>query len=159
MDFSNDIDPGAQDSPELAVAGSFLHPAEAHLAKSRLEDEGIECHLVDEHTVAMNWFYSNLLGGVKVMVEGADLERARQVLGEDASALLQEELGHEAAEGCPRCGTERPRTRSAVRKRGALSLLLGHLPLVGDLLFRIPFPSQEGEEACPNCGHRWSDPV
>jgi hypothetical protein len=38
---------------------------EAVIVKSILDTEGIDCVLSDENLVRMDWFWSNLLGGVK----------------------------------------------------------------------------------------------
>ncbi len=46
----------------------FRDLPEALLAKGSLESAGIECYLVDENMVRMDWFISNLLGGVKLCV-------------------------------------------------------------------------------------------
>ncbi len=37
---------------------------EAHLARIRLENEGIECHLADDQTVGMDWGLAN--GGMVI---------------------------------------------------------------------------------------------
>ena len=44
----------------------FLDLPEALLAKSRLESAGIECFLMDNNMVRINW--SNLVGGAKLLV-------------------------------------------------------------------------------------------
>jgi len=41
---------------------------EAVIVKSILDAEGIDCVLSDENLVRMDWFWSNLLGGVKLWV-------------------------------------------------------------------------------------------
>jgi len=38
------------------------------IAKSMLDSAGIECFLGDENLVRIDWFYSNLIGGIKLMV-------------------------------------------------------------------------------------------
>jgi len=46
---------------------TFTYPHEAHLAKGRLESEGIEVQITDELTVQAYNLYSNAIGGVKLM--------------------------------------------------------------------------------------------
>ncbi len=59
---------------------TFTYPYEAHLAKGKLESEGIEVMINDELTAQINNFYSNAIGGVKVLVKETDFERAKQIL-------------------------------------------------------------------------------
>ena len=53
---------------------------EALLAKSMLDSAGIESVLGDENLVRLDWFYSNLVGGIELMVREEDAETARKVL-------------------------------------------------------------------------------
>lgn len=59
---------------------SFIYPHEAHLAKAKLESEGIEVYVKDEYTVQVNNFYSNAIGGVKLQVKSSDFENAHLIL-------------------------------------------------------------------------------
>ena len=59
---------------------SFTYPHEAHLAKAKLESEGIDVVIKDELTVQVNNFYSNAIGGVKLLVNVSDYEKAHQLL-------------------------------------------------------------------------------
>ena len=65
---------------ELITVANFSHPTEADPVVAWLESEGIECFLTNEHTVTMNWLYSNAIGGVGVRVKAADVERANEIL-------------------------------------------------------------------------------
>ncbi len=58
----------------------FTFPQEAYTAKAYLESEGIEVFLQDEMTTQVFNFYSNAIGGVKMLVQEADTERALQLL-------------------------------------------------------------------------------
>jgi len=62
---------------------------EAQLAKTMLDAAGIPCFLADEHTVRMDWFYSNAIGGVKLWVNEEDAEAA--------AALLNAEIPKESS--------------------------------------------------------------
>jgi len=59
---------------------TFTYPHEAHLAKVKLESEGIEVQITDEMTVQVHNFYSNAIGGVKLLVRETDLQKANQIL-------------------------------------------------------------------------------
>ncbi len=57
----------------------FRDLPEALLAKSILESAGIESFLGDENIVRIDWFYSNLVGGIKLLVRAQDAETASKV--------------------------------------------------------------------------------
>jgi hypothetical protein len=52
----------------------------AHIVLSMLQDSGINCHLKDEYTITIDPLLSPALGGIKLMVEGSQLERALELL-------------------------------------------------------------------------------
>lgn len=56
----------------------FDNPFEANLAKGKLESSGIYSFLKDEH-IAINYI-NQAVGGIKLMVEEQDLERAFHIL-------------------------------------------------------------------------------
>ena len=55
---------------------SFNNYIEAHIALSMLEEEGINCHIEDEHTVTI----LNFSSGMRLMVYDSQLERSREIL-------------------------------------------------------------------------------
>lgn len=55
---------------------------EALVAKSLLEDAGIECFLQDDNVVRMDWFWSNAIGGIKLLVRQKDAEESEKLLTE-----------------------------------------------------------------------------
>jgi hypothetical protein len=69
----------------LILLRRFRDIPEALLAKGRLEAHGVECFLADENMVRMDWFISNLLGGVKLLVEPQDFIRASRILNDIAA--------------------------------------------------------------------------
>jgi hypothetical protein len=68
-----------QDDTLVKVA-AYATVVEAHLAKTKLESEGIEAIILDENIVGLNWLYSAAVGGAKVHVRKGDFERARRIL-------------------------------------------------------------------------------
>ena len=65
------------------MVGRYRDSGEAMIAKSMLDSAGIECFLGDENLVRIDWFYSNLIGGIKLMVREEDAETARKLLEEN----------------------------------------------------------------------------
>ena len=55
----------------------------------------------------MDWYWSNLIGGVKLQVAAEDREAAMAVLGEEMPAsFTAEEVGEEYQQpACPKCGS------------------------------------------------------
>ena len=59
---------------------SFVFPAEAKLARALLESASIPSYLENEHTLAVNWMLTNVMGGLRLLVPAALAEEARQIL-------------------------------------------------------------------------------
>ena|SRR5258707_331049 len=64
----------------LVTVRQYRDPTDALLAKGSLDSSGIECFLVDDNMVRLDWFISNLLGGIKLQVNEADVETAIAIL-------------------------------------------------------------------------------
>lgn len=75
------------------TVGHYSLPYEAHLGRARLESEGIDALVVDEHTINMQWMLSDALGGVRLQVNQEDDARARMILAEDRSDLVPDDPG------------------------------------------------------------------
>lgn len=89
-----DLD-GLQDETALrsmVTIRSFPDVMQAWLAKSSLESAEIECDLVDDNMVRMDWGISIVLGGVKLRVKPEDAETALAILDQP---IAEEELGDE----------------------------------------------------------------
>jgi hypothetical protein len=65
---------------DLVVLRQFRDLPEAILARGILDSAGIESFLADENIVRMDWFISNLVGGIKLKVRREDLEDATLIL-------------------------------------------------------------------------------
>ena len=89
---------------------AFSEPIEAHLARSRLECEGIGCTLADEHIVGVYWLSASAVGGVKLQVRERDREHALRVLEETSArpaSSAEWVTGDLDAPRCPSCGSLR----------------------------------------------------
>ena len=84
------------------IAARFSFPHEAQIARASLEAAGIPAHLADEHTINMQWLYSNALGGVRLLVPPECLDEAKSILKTDHSAQVEAEFGSEKRI-CPSC--------------------------------------------------------
>jgi Putative prokaryotic signal transducing protein len=71
----------------------------AHIAMARLENEGINCYLKDEFTVTIDPILSNAVGGIKLCVHPAQIERAT-----DLFHLMEEQT--KQMQACPACNSQ-----------------------------------------------------
>lgn len=62
----------------MVTVRQYINPSEAELDKTLLEEAGISVFLADANSMSIG--YGGVLGGVRLQVEDADLERARCVL-------------------------------------------------------------------------------
>jgi len=75
----------------LVLLRRFRDIPEALLAKGKLDASGIDCFLADDNMVRMDWFISNLLGGVKLLVDPEQFTDASRLLNEPALIEMDEE--------------------------------------------------------------------
>jgi hypothetical protein len=66
-----------------AVVFTTSNILEAQLVKSLLEGNGVTVFLVDGQFPAMNPFYTNAIGGIKLAVSESELEEAKEILAEN----------------------------------------------------------------------------
>ena len=112
------------------------------MAKGSLEASGIECFLMDENMVRMDWFISNGLGGVKLVVGREDAEAATALLDDPVPETLDVEgVGEYVQPRCPECQSLDVSYTSA---------------WIG-----LPIPLHDRSWTCRTCGHHWedSDPI
>ena len=135
--------------PSLVAIESFTSPWEAHIARGRLEAEGIPASVIGEHHVGAYWPMSQALGGVRLMVPESMATSAVALLqgvrdGEFQVAL--EEQAELSRAQCPHCGSadlEPYRTKS--------TLLMAVASL---LYFFLTFPPKHKGYRCTSCGRR-----
>jgi hypothetical protein len=93
------------DLQKLVTLRQFRDLPEALLAKGALESAGIESFLADDNMVRMDWFISNLIGGIKIKVKPEDLEAAQEILDQPIPERFDVEgVGDYQQPGCPKCG-------------------------------------------------------
>ena len=81
------------------VAETYSFPYEAQIARTQLEAAGIPARIENEHTINMDWLYSNALGGVRLLVHEVYLKEAQGLLAQDFSQELEQQFG--SSERCP----------------------------------------------------------
>ena len=152
MPVTENSDTGVQ---ELITVANFSHPTEADPIVAWLESEGIECFVTNEHTVTMNWLYSNAIGGVGVQVKAADVERANEILqavlstdavgGEPIPTDSETDQESDATSEirCPQCGSENVYYEKFSRR----------LVFASWVILSVPLPFFKKKWKCRECEH------
>ncbi|MGZ6326884.1 MAG: hypothetical protein ACXWR1_22015 [Bdellovibrionota bacterium] len=135
---------GELDMRPLVTIRQFRDLPEALLAKGSLDSAGIECALVDENIVRLDWFWSNLMGGVKLGVDPDDVEAAEQILSQPIPEEFEAEgTGSYEQPRCPTCGSLDINFRES-DPAAYLSLALS-----------VPIPFRRRAWRCRSCGAEW----
>ena len=96
---------------EIITVKTFDNYFLANIFLTRLQSDGIECYLKDEHTVTIDPILSNAIGGIKLVVKKEDEAAANKLL--DAY-----HLEYMLSATCPRCGSN---SFSQVTKKEAVN--------------------------------------
>lgn len=150
---------------KLITVASYSQVYEAHIARSFLENHGVDGFIADEHMVSTNWLYSNAIGGVRLQVRHRDVKMATDLLADHERALRHdgdseidwgqvdpdwsEETREESDSvySCPECRCSDVYYEAFSRRLIFLSILLLGIPL--------PFLSRTW--ICDRCGNRWKN--
>jgi hypothetical protein len=154
LDFSDDESPDDAPEPrqqlemrELVTIRQFRDLPEALLAKGSLESAGIECFLADENLVRLDWFISNLIGGIKLKVKAGDAANAQQLLDEPIlEGLYVQGVGLYEQPRCPNCQSLDVNFQELDRPIAYMSAFL-----------RVPLPVQRPAWRCHSCDAEWKD--
>lgn len=137
---------GERDVPGPVMVGRYRDSGEAMIAKSMLDSAGIESFLSDENLVRLDWFYSNLVGGIKLMVREEDAEAARKLLEESIPEKFDVAgVGEYAQPQCPKC-------KSLDVSFDGLNKQIAY---AGLLFLGLPIPVNRKGGKCHTCGHEW----
>ena len=92
--------------PSGGLLRRFRDLPEALLAKTRVDSSGVECILLDTNVVRLNWFWSNFLGGVKLLVDEDGAGDALLILDQPIPDRFDVEgVGEYVSPHCPQCGS------------------------------------------------------
>jgi hypothetical protein len=138
------------DSPEdeqkqFVLLRQFRDLPEALVAKSILDSTGIECLLGDENIVRMDWFWSNLVGGVKLWVRRQDSDQAENVIEQNSAEEFNVEgVGKYKQPRCPICKSFDISFEQLNKPVAFISASVG-----------LPIPLKRQGWKCHSCGHSW----
>lgn len=72
----------AEAPDDLVILARVGDLTTAQLLCGRLEADGIAATLPDEHVATQNWHLSGAMGGIRIQVRRADLERAKDIMAQ-----------------------------------------------------------------------------
>ncbi|MGA3106683.1 MAG: DUF2007 domain-containing protein [Terriglobales bacterium] len=125
----------------------FRDLPEALLAKGCLESAGIQAYLVDDNMIRMDWFISNLLGGIKLKVNPEDAAAANEILNQPIPEMLDVEgVGNFEQPKCPKCLSLDVNDEELDKPITFLSAYAG-----------VPVPVYKKGWTCHACGNQWAD--
>src|SRR5260370_13988438 len=94
------------ENQRFVVLRRFRDMPDAFLFGSVLDSAGIECYLADENTIRMDWFWSNLLGRIKLCVRKTDADDALSLLEQGGPERFDlDGVGGDQQPRCPTCQT------------------------------------------------------
>ena len=149
------LEPPLVEEPEvwefrrLVTVRRYRDLAEAYVARSLLESAGIPAWIADENLVRMDWFYSNLIGGMRLQVDEREEAAAREILEERAPGTItygEDEVYVQPT--CPKCGSAEI-TLGSGTERGRSFVAL--------YMLSVPVPPREAAWHCEACGAQWVD--
>jgi hypothetical protein len=131
----------------LITVRRYRDLTEAYAGRSLLELAGISAWIADENLVRMDWFYSNMVGGMRLQVDERDEATAREILDEAAPDTItygEEEVYVQPT--CPKCGSAEITLGSGTENGRSLLALY---------LVSIPVPPRQAAWHCEACDARW----
>ncbi|MGA2690610.1 MAG: hypothetical protein ABSE85_21300 [Candidatus Korobacteraceae bacterium] len=135
------------DWEDTVVIKQFRDLPEALLAKGALDSAGLESFLADDNMVRMDWFYSNLVGGVKLCVRPNDADVASDLLGQPMLQDFEVEgVGTYQQPACPQCQSLDVSCEALNKPVAYTSAWIG-----------VPIPVPRRRWKCHSCGSEWQE--
>ena len=113
----------ATNSDEVVTLVRVGELTTAQLLCGRLDADGIECFIPDEYMATQTWHLQPAIGGIRVQVRRADLERAQEILAQPGVTEPDQLEGESRGE---------PTRARSVPSRGGMGTLSGSPSEVDD---------------------------
>lgn len=127
------------------VIRQYRDMPEAMTDRMILEAADIDCFLYDENMVRLDWLWSNLLGGLKLVVRQSDVEDAERALNSKLTGKFEVDgVGEYEPERCPKCGSDDVSCNELMKRIAGAGLLVG-----------VPIAIHQKGWNCHSCGHIW----
>jgi hypothetical protein len=99
------VEPPRPEARELVTVGRYRDLAEAIVARSLLQAEGIESWIQDENLIRIDWGYSNAIGGMRLQVGAENQAAAIGILAQAPDRIAFAEDGEYIQPQCSQCGS------------------------------------------------------
>jgi hypothetical protein len=141
-----EVSPNHAGEQGMVTIRQFRDLPEALFAKGSLESTGIECVLLDGNMVRLDWFISNLLGGVKLQVRPEDAAVAEEILSQPIPENFDVPgVGEYEQPRCPKCQSMDVNLQE-VAPAAYLSAAVS-----------VPYPFRRPAWKCHSCDAEWED--
>lgn len=140
-------DDGEVELRKMVTIRQFRDLPEAFLAKGCLDSAEIDSVLLDDNLVRLDWFWSNLMGGVKLKVDPSDASAADEILKQpipenfDVDGVGEYEQPH-----CPACQSLDVTFKELNRPVSYMTMWLN-----------VPIPVHRRAWRCLSCNVEWED--
>ncbi len=114
---------------------------EANIALTKLQANDVPCFLTNEQMNNLLWHMTFAMGGIRLMVQEEDFEKANRILSIDPIQITNESNGEIV---CPNCRSNNINYGSLKSKPSLFGLILS-------LLFFLPAPITKKGYHCFNC--------
>ena len=136
---------------EFVTIATFDQPVEAHLARSKLESEGIPCFVAEERFIQVNWLLASVFGCVELKVPSGSADRARNALRPRPRLVVLADANSARSRAdetaCPRCRSFDVYAHHLKQRIGTVAVAL--LSLLGR--------SWRYRWICKQCGYEWKE--
>ncbi len=137
---------------QIITFQTFYDPMLAHIIRTKLEDEGIKCFITDENSALLNPLYNQALGGIKLKIFAADMERCQAIIAADDALQGAEHFETDPETHqvliCPYCGSTNVQQNMPTEKKR------GWQGLVSTMLSLFTFFTDKTWH-CLNCLHNF----
>lgn len=134
----------------LVTFRTFDNPINAHITKTKLESQGIECFLFDEYINTLNPLFNVTVGGIKLKIRSEDTEDAENIIREvEVEKSLDE---NDRIIECPKCNSQELYSgfKSMKGLKGVLSAIVSFALMVYPVYYKTVY-------RCKNCGFEFKE--
>jgi hypothetical protein len=141
------LEEGELELRRMVTIRQFRDLPEALLAKGCLESAGIKGILTDDNIVRLDWFWSNVMGGIKLRVDPEDVEAASEILEQPIPAGFDVAgIGEYHQPHCPNCQSLDVTFKELNRPVSYMTVWL-----------HVPIPVYRRAWRCHSCDVEWED--
>jgi hypothetical protein len=138
---------GELEMRKMVTIRNFRDLPTALLAKGSLDSAGIDCVLVDDNVVRLDWFWSNAIGGIKLEVDAENVEAANEILEQPIpDGFDVEGIGEYRQPHCPQCQSLDVTFKELNRPVSYITVWL-----------HVPIPVYRRAWRCLSCNVEWED--